>query len=208
MTITRTANAGVLLEMDDVSVLLDGICGEVPPYPATPQAIRERLYDTLPQAVAFTHTHIDHYDQHFAQHFMNTTGKEIVSPAGCREMQVENVRIQSLDTRHMGRNDVEHISLVLTGSKCVWFMGDASPTAFKQMETFPKPDVLMVPFAYLNSKSSVETTKRMGAKWIVALHMPDVSNDVYQIRETVQNCIANEPHIRILEIGETFSVYA
>ena len=43
MELRRTANAGVLLKLDDVEILLDGVCQEVKPYLATPPAEKEKL---------------------------------------------------------------------------------------------------------------------------------------------------------------------
>lgn len=207
MRITRTANAGVLLQIDGVSILLDGICGEVPPYLPTPEPIRQELYATLPDAVAFTHTHIDHYDREFALFFQKNAGKEIVSPQNKREIQVGSVNISSVDSRHIGRNDIAHISVVLTGSRCVWFMGDASPVALKGMDRYPKPDVLFVPFAYLNGKAACEATKSVGAAEIVLLHLPSEERDDYKIWDTVHDFITNEQHIHVLGMGETLDLY-
>ncbi len=207
MKIKRTANAGVLLEIDGVSILLDGICGEVSPYLATPNEIRKELYATLPDAVAFTHTHNDHYDRDFALFFEKNTNKEVLLPEKSKEIRVGSVKIQSVKSRHIGRNDIEHISFVLIGSKCVWFMGDATPITIKGMENFPKPDVLLVPFAFLSSKSAFEITKSLCADEIVLLHLPDAEKDDYKIRETVKGFITDEQNIHILEIGETLHLY-
>ena len=47
MEIQRTANAGVLLKIDGVSVLLDGLCDGVEGYLPTPPAIAENLLQDL-----------------------------------------------------------------------------------------------------------------------------------------------------------------
>ena len=43
MQIRRTANAGVLLTLDNVSILLDGVCRVYSPYLAPPPAVLEEL---------------------------------------------------------------------------------------------------------------------------------------------------------------------
>lgn len=207
MKIKRTANAGVLLELDGVSILLDGICGEVPPYIATPEEIREELYSAPPDIVVFTHIHTDHYDKDFALFFEKNAQRKILSPENKDEMGVGSVKIQSVDSRHIGRNDIEHISFVIQGSRCAYFMGDASPITLKKMGCFPKPDVLFVPFAYFSSESAAEITKSIGADKIVLLHMPNKENDDYKIWDTVNNFIISEQNIHILKIGETLEIY-
>ena len=47
MELVRTANAGILLKLDGKTILLDGVCREVKPYPATPPKLREQLVDVL-----------------------------------------------------------------------------------------------------------------------------------------------------------------
>ncbi len=207
MKIKRTANAGVLLELDGVSILLDGICGEVPPYIATPEEIRKELYSALPDIVAFTHTHTDHYDKDFALFFEENTKRKILSPENKGEIGIGGVKIKSVDSRHIGRNDIEHISFVIQGSRCAYFMGDASPITLKKMGNFHTPDVLFVPFAYFSSESATEITKSIGADKIVLLHMPNKDNDNYKIWETVNNFIIGEQNIHILKIGETLEIY-
>ena len=51
MKIRRTANAGVLLKLDGVTILMDGVCREVKPYPATPPEVKEELRASMPDAV-------------------------------------------------------------------------------------------------------------------------------------------------------------
>ncbi len=207
MTIKRTANAGVLLKMDGVSMLLDGVCGEIPPFFATPEHIRQELYATPPDMVAFTHTHTDHYDKEFSLFFEKSTAKKVLSPENKGIFTVDGVTIRSVDSRHIGKNDVEHISFVVVGTRCVWFMGDASPVTLKGMGNYPKPDVLFVPFAYLNSKATVEHTKSVGAAEIVLLHLPNAEKDEYNIGETVDAFIKGEQNIHIPTMGETLELY-
>ena len=51
MEIRRTANAGVLLKLDGVSILMDGVCREVKPYPATPPEERALLSSCYPDVM-------------------------------------------------------------------------------------------------------------------------------------------------------------
>ena len=50
---TRTANAGGLLELDGMAVLLDGICGGVGPYlPTSPALLEELVTDQAERIIA------------------------------------------------------------------------------------------------------------------------------------------------------------
>ena len=60
MEIQRTANAGVLLKLDGVSILLDGLADRVEGYLPTPPEIAQQLLENPPDILAFTHYHADH----------------------------------------------------------------------------------------------------------------------------------------------------
>ena len=203
MEIKRTANAGVLLGLDGVSILLDGICGEIKPYIKTPYAIAEELYNNLPNIVAFTHTHTDHFDKEFCSYFEEKKGQKAVWPRGDRVKSFGGVTVSSVPSRHIGRFEISHFSFIITGSKTAWFMGDASPVILKSMNDFQRPDILFVPFSYFSTESAVRLTKNVGAKHIVLLHMPKRENEGVAIWQTVEGFIKNEPNVIVLDIGET-----
>ena len=189
MKILRTANAGVLITLDDVRILLDGVCGDLPPYLTTPDDIKLELCKNIPDVVAYTHFHTDHFDNEFALLYAIQT--------------VGNVKISSVETRHIGKTDVKHISFIIKGSKTVWFMGDASPLNLKNMCDTEKPDILLAPFSYFNSPSSLRLVKNLGASKIYVLHLPCENNDEYNLVQTVRENIKNEPNIQIINLGET-----
>ena len=207
MKILRTANAGVLLTLDGVRILLDGICGELPPYLATPAAIKQELSENSPDIVAFTHFHPDHFDKDFALLFEEKTGKKILSPENSEPQSVGSVKIRAIATRHIGKTDIAHISFIIKGSKTVWFMGDASPLTLKIMASPDKPDVLFAPFSYFNSPSSLKTTKEVGAKDIFVLHLPNEENDEMGICKIVQENIKDEQNIYKIGVGEALDLY-
>ncbi len=190
MEIKRTANAGILLRLDDTSILLDGVCQEVSPYLATPPAQREELIAHWPDVVAFSHIHNDHFDSTYAQQYNRGTGRFAFSTGqaagllpdyvqAAASFGTEKVRVISVPTRHMGRafGNTEHCSFVVTGSKCLWFLGDATPTQLKDFSQFPKPDVLVVPFPYLATPASRKQLEALLPCQIVLVHMPDPDND-------------------------------
>lgn len=207
MQILRTANAGVLLTLGGVRILLDGICGEIPPYLATPENIKLKICEVLPDIVAFTHFHTDHFDKDFALFFEDKTGRRIISPENSAAQRVGGVEITTVPTRHIGKADIAHISFIIKGSKTIWFMGDASPLTLKNMANYPRPDVLFAPFAYFNSPSSLKLTKELGAKDIFVLHLPNENNDEFNIYGAVQENIKGEPNIYNINLGESIHLY-
>lgn len=202
MEIIRTANAGVLIKADDTEILIDGVCEELKPYKGTPCSIKKELLEKLPDAFAYTHTHKDHYDNVFADEYKKDKIRSVIGPDLSDFLQVGDLSVYAIPTRHIGKNDVPHVSFVLKGSKCVWFMGDASPAEIKKITGFPKPDILIVPFAYVNTKSSLEQTKSFNAVKIIVLHMPDKENDEFGLWEAVEKNCYYEENIIIPEIGE------
>jgi len=201
--IKRTANAGVLLKMDGVSILLDGVCKELYPYIGTPDSIRNELVSNYPDVVAFTHMHEDHYDENYAKLYTKDTLRSVYGPELSNFMDMGGVNIQSVPTRHIGKSSLLHCSFIISGSKCVWFMGDASPLVIKKFENIPSPDVLIVPYAFVNNNTAWQITKSTGAKHIVVVHMPDKADDSYRLWDSVEETVGNEKNIYTPLVGES-----
>ncbi len=215
MKIRRTANAGVLLSLDGVTILLDGVCREVKPYPVTPPWEREALQKCFPDVVAFTHAHKDHYDPTYAALYEKQTGGVILGPEtlpGCHasmeDTVVKGVYIQPVFSRHigLGGKDVAHASFVVQGSRCVWFLGDAAPMQWKQRQ-LPRPDVLLVPYAYANTPAGWAAAKALGAERIILLHMPHREEDSLGLWDAVTSVVKDEERSpMILSMGETLEL--
>ena len=215
MKIRRTANAGVLLALDGVTILLDGVCREVKPYPATPLVEREALQQSFPDVIAFTHAHKDHYDPAFAAAYEKQTGGVILGPRtlpGCtatmEDTVINGVYILPVASRHIGLagKDVDHCSFVIQGSRCVWFLGDAAPAQWRGKD-LPKPDVLVVPYAYANTPSGWNITKSLGAEYVVLLHMPNREEDTIGLWNAVTSVLQNEEKKpAILSMSETIEI--
>ena len=211
MDLTRTANAGVLLKLDGVSVLLDGVCRELKPYPATPPEIKEQLLEELPDVVAFTHSHKDHYDPAFASAYQGKTGRVIFGPAiagsqtTMKAEQVGALQIMPIPSRHIGvaGKTVPHASFILQGSQCVWFLGDSSPFLWKGREDLPKPDVLIVPYAYATTLTAWEITQSLGAKEIVLLHLPNREEDDIGLWDALESTVKDRKTLHIPALGDT-----
>ena len=203
LTVTRTANAGVLLEIDGKRILLDGVCEPLPPYLGTPLALRETLAREMPDVLAFTHEHPDHYDPSYAKLYKEKTLRSVCGPESLPFYEVGNgVEMYLPVTRHIGKTDISHVSYVIKGSSIVWFMGDASPFSLKKMTEFPKPDLLIVPFAYAITPSAWRMTKETGAWKILILHMPPKEDDREGLWDMVRNTVGEDDSLFTLNIGE------
>lgn len=215
MKIRRTANAGILLELDGVTILMDGVCREVKPYPATPHEERERLQRSFPDVIAFTHAHKDHYDPAFAAAYEKQTGGVVLGPVslpGCEasmeDTVVNGVYILPVPSRHIGvaGKDVDHASFIVQGRRCLWFLGDAAPMQWRGKD-LPKPDVLVVPYAYANTPSGWSLTKSLGADHVVLLHMPKREEDSIGLWDAVTSVLENEDmKPAILSMSETIEL--
>ena len=210
MNIIRTANAGVLLELDGVTILMDGVCREIKPYPATPPKVRERLLENIPDVVAYTHIHKDHYDPAFAAQALQNNGV-ILGSTDCHgsmePVTVKNVRITPVTSRHIGAagKRITHVSFLVQGSSCVWFTGDASPGQWQSID-LPRPDVLIVPYAYCNTQSAWRATQELGAKIVVLVHMPTPENDTLGLWQAVKDTVGEDPSVHIPAMNEQLTI--
>lgn len=209
MELTRTANAGVLLKLDGISFLLDGICREVKPYPATPLEERGRLMEQWPDIVAFTHMHKDHYDPAYAVAYTQRTGRVILGPrqihGSMESVTAGIVTITPVPSRHIGTagKTVEHASFVIRGSSCVWFLGDSAPIQWRNRQDLPRPDVLIVPYAYANTPAAWQLTQSLGAREIILLHMPEKAQDTIGLWNAVKSTVTESSKVRILNMLQT-----
>ena len=202
MKIKRTANAGVLIETDGIKLLIDGVSKEILNYEATPHSIKEDLCRQFPDVVMFTHYHDDHYDKDFSDYYTKTTLRSIYGPEFALCGKMGNTKIKGIPTRHIGKADVLHMSYIIDGEKSLWFMGDASPLEIKKLFPKNKPDVIIVPYAYVTTKASWELTKSLGAKKIILLHMPKKNEDVYNLWKAMEETTQNPEELIILSMGE------
>lgn len=211
MQLRRTANAGVLLRLDGVNILLDGVCREVKPYPATPPEVKAELTDHFPDAAAFTHSHKDHYDPAYATAFAQAGGV-IFGPESCHgKMEpgtVGTVKITPIPSRHIGiaGKTVTHASFVLEGSRCVWFLGDAAPTQWRGKEDLPKPDVLIVPYAYATTPAAWALTQSLGAKTVVMLHLPERELDDIGLWNAIEATVGEDSAMLFPKMDETITI--
>jgi len=215
MELRRTANAGILLKLDGISILMDGVCREVKPYPATPPEERARLEKGFPDILAITHTHKDHYDPGFAAAFLRQTNGVILGPADIRgavqeKRNVGGVWITTVPSRHIGAAGkiTPHVSFVVEGTQCVWFLGDSSPMQWKGRVDLPKPDVLIVPYAYANTPSGWAATKALQPKKVVLLHMPKREEDTVGLWDAVEATVGTPwpEDFYIPAMGETLHI--
>ena len=205
MRIARTANAGVLLELDGTRILLDGVCREVFPYPATPDSIKTELFAYYPDLVAVTHCHEDHCDPAFEAAFQAATGRQVIDPSCAgRTVQCGNIRITAVPSRHIGKADCDHVSFILEGSQCIWFLGDAAPSQWKNRNDLPKPDVLICPFAYATTEVAWRMTQSIAPQTVILLHLPEREKDSYGLWNAVEQTVGTTPVPQLLipQIGE------
>lgn len=203
MKLLRTANAGVLLELDGVSILLDGVCGELDPYLPVPEELRRQLTEKFPDALAFTHRHEDHYDDAYAKAYEKETLRSPFGPESLLSGQVGSVKLWGVPTRHLGKMDISHAGFIIEGSKTVWFTGDASPMSWKRLEDLPRPDVAIITYAFALTESAWRLVKSWGAKEIVLLHLPLREHDPYGLWDAVEAITQGDPCLKIPAVGET-----
>lgn len=209
MEIRRTANAGVLLKLDGVSILLDGVCGEIKPYPATPPEERAALTASYPDLVAFTHAHKDHYDPGYAAQYQKQTTGVLLGPVGCGATMdpvcMGGVIVTPIPSRHIGAagKTVAHASFLIQGSQRLLFTGDASPIQWRTDPRVLGADALLVPYAYATTPAAWQLTKQLGAKRVILLHMPIREDDTIGLWGAVEETAGEDPLLQIPEMGET-----
>ena len=210
MELQRTANAGVLLKMDGVSILLDGLADRVEGYLPTPAKIADKLMENPPDILVYTHNHPDHCSEALLLTYRKQNLRPIYGPESLYSgnIQVGEVTVTPVESRHLGRTEpgLLHASYILQGSKCIWFMGDAAPLQWKNRTDLPKPDVLIAPYAYGNTRAVWDMSCSL-AENIVLLHLPEKDKDIYRLWESVETTTrGTTANLWIPQIGETIYI--
>lgn len=209
MEIKRTANAGVLLTLDGVRILLDGVNQPLYPYLGTPPEERQMLLNAPPDLVAFTHRHPDHCDTSFVSDYLQNAAGPILGPAdipfsSSQEQTVGGVKVTPIPNRHLGKaDDILHMSYIIEGSRCVWFLGDASVLQWKGNEALPRPDVMIAPYAYATA-GGWDITCRLAPKALVLVHLPLREEDPYGLWQQVESTVrrGNGPAVYVPEMSQ------
>ena len=206
MELQRTANAGVLIKLDGIAILLDGLCEGIEGYLPTPGSVIQSLLDSPPDLLAFTHSHPDHCSRALLLPYKTQKLRPILGPESLpiEAVRVGEVTVTAVETRHLGKTEpgLQHHSYVIEGSKCIWFMGDAAPTEMKKLASFPRPDVLIAPYAYANTPAAWETTRRLCSGAVVIIHLPEKEKDTYGLWQQVKLVTDGGNRPFIPEIGE------
>ena len=213
MRISRVSNAGVLLDLDGIRILLDGFCTGHGPYLATPAPIRESLLADPPDMLAFTHGHEDHFDALAAEQYHKQTLRPVLGPENLpngtttRGIACGWVSVLPIKSRHIGKEyfHIPHVSYDIEGSKTVWFLGDAVPSQWHGIDR--KCHVLIAPFAYALTESAWRMTCEL-ADTVVLVHMPLRSNDPAGLWPQVEAVTGKYCPVKLCipEIGETIEI--
>ena len=210
MEIRRTANAGVLLRMDGVSIALDGVCLASHGYLPTPDAIREELTQCPPDVLAYTHCHPDHFDGDYAQQYVIRTHRPVIGPVGLpvsrvffQPVTVGGVTVTPIPSRHMGKADCPHVSFLIRGSETVFFTGDASPV-FWRGQGLPKADFLLATYGFGISQTGWKMAKTADPAAVVFLHLPAREQDEFHLWEGLCQVTGGDPSVfrYIPQMGE------
>ena len=213
MRVSRVSNAGVLLELDGVKILLDGFCTDAGPYLATPDHLVDSLMADPADLLAFTHAHHDHFNAQLAEQYRKQTLRPVLGPENLpfgttfKGVALGGVSILPVKSRHIGKEyfHVPHVSFDIEGSKSVWFLGDAVPSQW--LNVTRKADVIIAPFAYALSDSAWRMTCQL-ADTVVLVHMPLRENDPAQLWPQVEAVTGKNCPVQLYipAIGETIEI--
>lgn len=197
--IQRTSNAGVLVTLDGVLLLLDGVCQGYSLYLAPPPAMIEELEACPPDALAFTHGHPDHFEAGFATRFYEKTRRPVLGTEGVAQQlpgvpvtlgaaEAGGVRVTPIPSRHLGAEwrNYPHVSYLLEGTRSIFYVGDATPACWKDSVFQLQPDVLIAPYPYVTTRLGRQVVERFAPKILVVVHMPATDNDPSGIWPMVQ----------------------
>jgi hypothetical protein len=80
-------------------------------------------------------------------------------------------------------------------------MGDAAPLVWKN-HSLPKPDILILPYAYAATPAAWKQTLALGAEKMVLVHLPRREEDPLGLWAAVEETVGVDPRLMIPDLGE------
>jgi L-ascorbate metabolism protein UlaG (beta-lactamase superfamily) len=207
LALRYVANAGVLVTLGDVRVLIDAPIREgIPPYATSDAAERDRLerarppYDRV-DAILITHWHEDHFNAEAVAAHLSLNGRatlisspEVVARVRAAAPHLPAARLQGVlpapgasTLLRVGGLPVRvlrirHVGFLIGEREAVLHTGDADPAAdnFALLRALPPVDLALVPFWFMQSASNRQFVRdSIAPRRVVALHLPpDDADDV------------------------------
>lgn len=202
--ITLTANAGVIIKLEDMCILIDALhCEPTERFstlsPEQVETVFKLLHSSPPDVMLVTHSHPDHYSRLLTERAKTEFPKmEIILPwrSECptRSAVIGNTDISWLPLEHMPLSIVEDRTnygfCIRCGESLIFTPGDAdlhSPAVAESVAGM-KPSLALLPFPWLTLPSAKNVYDSLAPEKTLLLHLPFDDSDRYNIaaRRAVQ----------------------
>lgn len=205
ITITLTANAGVLVAYRDYKFLVDGLHGGGGGYSAVPPEVLELVLEGIPpfdriDALFFTHRHPDHFSEEAAGRFLERwpeAGVFMPRPGGDVYGLAPGRVAAFLDIPHTGGDDCCHNCIYFSlGGRSLLFLGDAvqEGARFSQalagLDATGGVDAVVCNPLFLSRREGREALlEGVRPHCIVVNHIPFAQDDKMRNREVVARAV-------------------
>lgn len=204
MTVTLTANAGVILELGGYRIWVDALHDrKTPPFSTVDGELWQKIRGLhAPDYILYTHCHPDHYSEKLTQeaHALWPRAR-IIAPEGKFKGPLSvadgGLKIDFMRLPHEGEQykDVLHYGISITaGGKTVLHPGDCALAALELAGR--TADVLLLDFPWMTTTKGrrfLEAHYPQAEK--VLLHLPFAADDRFGYRTAAARC----QHVHILQ---------
>ncbi len=208
MTITLTANAGVILELGGRRIWVDALHDrKTPPFSTVSATLWEKMQEfPAPDYILYTHCHPDHYSENLTRSAQNRwPSAKIIAPEGPFFGQMSltdgDLEIRFVPMPHEGEQYkyVVHygIFLSVSGEK-VLISGDCALGA--EELAGEEADVLILDFPWLTTSKGREfMRKHFQNAEKVLVHLPFAEDDRFGYRKAAARTAEKDEKIHILQ---------
>ena len=197
MKITWLGQAGLLLETDRATVMIDPYLSDsvvkVNPRNYRRVPVEERFFEVKPDIMIFTHDHLDHFDPETAPRFINNeTAVTVLAPTNARALAMKlgvgqnnyvlfdrhtewtekGLRFKAVKACH---SDSTAIGVIIEdGEKTYYITGDTLYNTEIFADLPQNIDVVFLPIngvgCNMNMEDAARFAEKVGAKTVVPLH--------------------------------------
>ncbi len=197
MRITSTANAGVIITTTQGSVGIDALHNTPTDYfSSVSEQTFEQIMDMDVDALIYTHDHPDHHTRELTDRYTRSRNTRIFAPFEGYELLGQSGSVDlgfaSFEYKrllHDGERfaDVVNVAIVLTmEGKRILLPGDTAIEAPGFVEFAEDIDIFLCNFPFVSLNKGRDIIKQIGAKCVIAQHLPYEDEDTAGFIKSVQ----------------------